>query len=158
MLRIRGAWYPNSDVLNSRIHLILLLSSLSFACDDTDIGQACPELADTGGAMSGEGRSETEEIVAVDPRFPCDDLICIATNGVAGYCSRKCRSDVSCPSAFECRTVQPIGEFANDQFCAWKQCASDGDCGDPKTYCCREDNGSDPVNEVRLCGLRDEDC
>lgn len=138
--------------------LIVLLVLGSIACNDTDIGQDCPELEDIAGPDASDGRAETREIVAVDPRFPCDDLICIATGGVAGYCSIKCRDDVSCPSAFECRVVQPIGEFANDQFCAWKECGSDDDCGDPDTYCCGEDNGSDPARSVRLCGFRDDDC
>lgn len=138
--------------------LLLALALVALGCEDTDIGQDCPELEADAPPSGGDGRTETQEIVAVDPRFPCDDLICIATSGVEGYCSSKCRSDVSCPSAFECRTVQPIGEFANDQFCAWKVCSNDDDCGDPDTYCCRPDNGSDPVNEVRLCGFRDEDC
>ncbi len=145
--------------MSFRIHLLALAAPLLvFGCDDTDIGQDCPELEAVEGPSGGGGQTVTQEVVAVDPRFPCDDLICIATNGIAGYCSKKCRSDVSCPPAFECRTVQPIGEFANDQFCAWKACSSDDDCGDADTYCCREDNGSDPVNEVRLCGFRDEDC
>ncbi|MEM6732901.1 MAG: hypothetical protein AAF658_15200 [Myxococcota bacterium] len=143
-----------------RIALLLVAAVALGGCDDTDIGNECPQLLEQSAPASDgtEGRSETQEIVGISALFPCDDLICIATDGIAGYCSRRCRSDAACPSAFECRTVQPIGEFANDQFCAWRQCASDGDCGDTETYCCRDVDGVDPVNEVRLCGFRDTDC
>lgn len=127
-------------------------------CEDSDLGEPCPELLETGDAVAGGGRSVTQEIVGVDPRFPCDDLICIATNGVAGYCSSKCRADGACPSAFECRTVQAIGEFEADQFCAWRTCSVDNDCGDPDEYCCRSVPNAGPQGEVKLCGFRDDDC
>lgn len=132
-----------------------MIGNFTLGCDSSDVGSACPELLETTDARSEDGRSETEEIVGINPRFPCDDLVCIATNGDAGYCSKKCRSDDACPSAFECRTVQAIGEFASDQFCAWRRCEEDDDCGDSDDYCCRDANNSDPINEVRLCGFRD---
>ncbi|MEM6531893.1 MAG: hypothetical protein AAF654_04685 [Myxococcota bacterium] len=136
-----------------------LLSAVALvACTNSDIGQSCPELLESSGATIDDGRAVTDEVVGQDPRFPCDDLICIATGGVAGYCSKKCRADVTCPSAFECRTVQPIGEFASDQFCAWKTCSNDDDCGDTDEYCCRSVPNSGPLDEVKLCGFRDEDC
>lgn len=135
--------------------LFFAIALVTSSCDDSDIGRECPGL-DTE-SSSGDGRAETEEIVAIDAQFPCNSLICVATDGVDGYCSKKCRDDVSCPDAFECRKVQELGQFQNDKFCAWKRCEKSADCGDKDTYCCRAVPAADPSGSAKLCGLRDSD-
>src|SRR5690349_20524208 len=83
-------------------------------CARGDIGAACPDLDAVNGAQQQDGRSITDEIVEQRATFPCDELICIATRGSAGYCTKKCRSDDACPQGFECRAVQSVGDFAQD--------------------------------------------
>ena len=127
-------------------------ASVLGGCSSSDVGQACPELlGTTDPATVGDGRTETAEVVAYDPLFPCDSLICVASAGRSGYCSRACREDSSCPTGFECRVIQPVGTFANQMFCAWKPCDMTADCGSKKDFCCRPVIGSDPVQPKKYC-------
>lgn len=122
------------------------------ACTKHDLGQDCPELDATGGGATDDAtRTETDEVVEQNPAFPCDELVCIATDGKAGYCSKKCRSDAGCPEGFECRTVQDIGPFAEEKFCAWKRCTSRRDCGNPDDFCCTAVPNARPDEELKLC-------
>jgi hypothetical protein len=122
------------------------------ACSGSDVGQPCPELlGTTDPATIGDGRTETAEVVAYDPLFRCDSLICVASAGRSGYCSRACRTNGACPGGFECRVIQPVGSFANEMFCAWKQCDKTADCGSKKEFCCRPVIGSDPVQPKKYC-------
>ena len=134
--------------------LAIFVSSASglAGCAKSDVGQACPELlGTTDPATVTDGLSETEEVVAYDPLFPCDSLICVASVGRTGYCSRACNDNSSCPSGFECRVIQPVGTFANQMFCAWKPCDKTADCGSKKDFCCRPVIGSDPVQPKKYC-------
>lgn len=141
-------------VMRLFIRLLVGLASLSFvACDDNDIGDPCPQLlrGEDPGASSGV-RSESEETVEQNASFPCDELICIATTGRPGYCSKKCRENAGCPAGFECRTVQELGPFANDKFCAWKKCQKRSDCGGTGSdFCCSAVSGADPSGETKYC-------
>jgi hypothetical protein len=121
-------------------------------CDNSDVGDACPALLNGVVPASGEGSSvETQEVVEQNISFPCDDFTCVATGGRAGYCSKKCRDNLGCPSGFECRTVQSVGPFANDKFCVWKHCNKSSDCGSMKSFCCTPVPSANPTEEIKLC-------
>ena len=129
------------------------------ACERNDIGEACPKLlagADPGSAAG--TRVETQEVVQQDVTFPCDELICIATDGRSGYCSKRCREDVGCPNGFECRTVQSIGPFAGEKFCAWKHCNTRSDCGSKDEFCCVPAPSPEAGQELKLCDFKDGKC
>lgn len=115
----------------------------------------------TGGACalpapaSGE-RIATREAVGQSTGYPCESLICIASQGKPGYCSQKCRNDAGCPAGFECKEIMSEGEFAGEKFCAWKSCNARGDCGTVEEFCCSVVPGVDPEHEVKLCEHSDE--
>ncbi|MBI3180382.1 MAG: hypothetical protein HYZ27_12015 [Deltaproteobacteria bacterium] len=138
---------------------VAVFATLAPACEQHDIGKPCPQLlGDAEPALEGTTRLETEEVVAQDTNFPCEDLICIATDGRSGYCSRKCRSAAGCPDGFTCRTVQEIGPFAQDMFCAWAHCTSAGDCGSRDDFCCVVAPSPSEVDDVKLCDFKDGSC
>lgn len=125
-----------TDLLVRIVSLICVtLASLGTGCERPDIGKECPKLL-ANPPTAGGTRIETNEVVAQDFQFDCDELICVATDGRTGYCSAKCREDVGCPPGFECRQVQTIGEFANDKFCVWKRCEQPKDCGNHDDFRC----------------------
>lgn len=130
--------------------VVLLLA----ACDDHDLGQPCPELQANADATSGDGRAETQEVVEQNVAFPCDELICIATSGRDGYCSKKCREDAGCPAGFSCREIQPVGPFAGEKFCAWKSCEKASDCGNKDDFCCVPVPGSGPLEDLKFCDFK----
>lgn len=143
-----GLGYPAS---------LLLLALV--ACDSTDIGRPCPELlGDTPpGTTTQDGETVTQEVVAQNARFPCDDLVCIASQGISGYCTKKCRADGSCPPGFDCRVIQALGEdFGGERFCAWKPCRERSDCGKADDFCCAAVAHADPLQAVKLCQYSDE--
>lgn len=138
----------------SSIGMLIMLSCA--ACDDHDIGQPCLELLN-GTEPSPEptgGQVVTEEVVEQNPAFPCDEMICVASAGRAGYCTKKCRSDSGCPAGFECRTVQKVGPFAEQGFCVWKACTRRSDCGDGR-YCCVVVPEADPSKQATYCDFSD---
>lgn len=134
---------------------LLFCAATIVGCSAHDIGKECPQLlGDADPADPGEGRTETAEVIAYDVTFPCEEMICIATAGRAGYCSKHCREDAGCPDGFECREIQPVGEFAGRKYCAWKPCESRGDCGDD--FCCVGVAGSDPVTDRKYCDFAED--
>jgi hypothetical protein len=112
------------------------------------------EADDSG--ISGETRRETPEIVEQNPSFDCEEMVCIATDGLPGYCSKRCREDAGCPDGFGCREVQQIGPFAGEKFCAWKECSRRADCGKKEDFCCVTVQSSDPIIAelaIRICAF-----
>ena len=150
-----------------RIEKIVLAASLLLccSCDKSDVGRECPQLLNGANPTNptSPAEIETAEVVEQNPAFPCDELICIATGGRAGYCSKKCRVDANCPEGFTCRTVQGVGPFAQDKFCAWKACERASDCGGD--MCCVKVPGTSgdanlpdsALKESKLCAFSDDD-
>ena len=139
--------------------LLLAVAWLS-ACADSDIGKECTgmQIPDPGGASS-EGdilRAQGSEIVEYNATFPCSTTVCIATLGGGAYCTQECTRDEHCPPAFSCRAVMDLGPFAGETFCAWKECGSSNDCGDPDTYACTRVEELSLGTIVRLCDWREE--
>jgi hypothetical protein len=124
-----------------------VLSLWVVGCARHDLGQSCPQLLgeDDVSIEAGETSRETQEVVGQDTVFPCEELICIATDGLPGYCSKKCRADAGCPEGFECRV-------------AWKHCAERADCGKAEDFCCTTVAGSAPIDEleIKLCAFSDD--
>ncbi len=136
----------------------LLLAALA-ACDSNDIGQACPQLNEAGDAEVTAGtRVETPEVVEQSVTFPCDEFICIASQGRAGYCSKRCREDAGCPDGFSCRVIQTLGDFAGQKFCAWKRCDSRSDCGAKEDFCCVPAPSPVAGEELKLCEFKEHKC
>lgn len=132
--------------------LLLAWAAVLFACDNNDIGKDCPELlADADPTEPEGGRTVTEEVVGHDAGFPCRELICIATAGRSGYCSKRCREDAGCPDGFECREIQPVGLFAGEKYCAWKPCEKRSDCGNVEDFCCIAVPAADPLGDRKYC-------
>ena len=148
LLRHLPAWIP----------MVVALAIVSSACDSDDIGKPCPQLGvGEEDATSADGsRLETQEVVGVDVSFPCEEFICIATDGRAGYCSKKCRNDAGCPDGFSCREIQRTGDFAGEKFCAWKRCEKASDCGNIDEFCC-QDVDTQGIEELKLCGFENDD-
>lgn len=134
-------------------------------CEESDLGQACclendetcPTLVgqDDTPNNNTDSHVETQEIIAQDVAFRCRSLICVASEGIPDYCSEKCSSNATCPNGFECRVIQPTGEFGGEQFCTWKSCAKASDCGElnEEKLCCNTITDSDPQQEVKRCGI-----
>lgn len=125
-------------------------------CDSHDLGKPCPDLLDGEASSSDGSRLETQEIVGIDVTFPCEEFVCIATDGRPGYCSKKCRDDAGCADGFACRVVQETGPFAGAKFCAWERCAKASDCGNIKEFCCKAVPSVDPNEEIKLCAFSDD--
>ena len=129
------------------------------ACERDDIGKPCPELLEGTDPGSSSGtRVETQEVVEQRVSFPCDELICVATDGRPGYCSKRCREDAGCPVGFECRTIQTIGPFAGEKFCAWKPCSTRTDCGPKEDFCCVLAPSPEAGQELKLCDFKEGKC
>jgi hypothetical protein len=134
------------------------------ACESRDVGNPCPELLGDTDAAAGTGtRVESQEVVEQNVQFPCDELICIATDGRPGYCSKKCRENAGCPAGFECRVIQTIGpstgvSFAGELFCAWKPCHSPSDCGSKSDFCCVPAPSPEAGAQVKLCAFKEGKC
>ena len=134
--------------------ILTLGAAALLACGSNDIGKPCPQLLNGATpATSGDGQTETAEVVAYDPSFPCDELTCIATAGRPGYCSKLCRENSACPQGFECREIQPVGAFAGDKYCAWKKCQQASDCGNKSDFCCQKVLNSDPLADLSYCAF-----
>jgi hypothetical protein len=139
--------------------LILAVLALVAGCEKHDVGKPCPQLlAGEDPSTPGEdNQTITHEVIEQNLGFPCEELICVATAGREGYCTKKCRQDAGCPDGFECREVQPVGDFAGEKFCVWKVCESRGDCGNKEDFCCVPVTGADPTVEVTYCDFANED-
>ena len=136
----------------------LTLASLVVACSDNDIGQSCPALLtdeqrDNLVTDNGDGTSTLLETYGVSVAYPCDELICVASQGRDGYCTKECRADASCPNGFSCRSVS-AGTFARN-LCTWKQCNKDSDCGDEGKLTCRSVPNVFPGEDFKLCDFKD---
>ncbi|MEL6340519.1 MAG: hypothetical protein AAFP04_14430 [Myxococcota bacterium] len=127
---------------SSRIRAACLwgLMLAAAACSDTDVGTECP--IDDLNAATEDTPGSNPEVVEVNTLFPCESLTCVSTDGRSGYCSRECRSDANCPSAFTCAQVVSIGPFSDREYCVWRRCQVDFECGDVETYACRDEPGS----------------
>ena len=121
------------------IALALILGLTALACTDDDIGADC-ELDDLN-ASTEETPTSDPAVVEINTQFPCESLTCVSTDGRSGYCSRECRSDTNCPSAFSCEQVTDLGLFSDRTFCVWRSCRVDFECGDVNRYECRIDEG-----------------
>ncbi len=144
---------------------LMLTVALLSGCDAHDIGRPCePLTGDQDTAVWTEddrSRTETLTVVGQDVCMPCDELICVAVDGVAGYCSRKCEDDADCPTGFSCRIVIAADPdaaadddhqfFADSKFCVWQSCTSDDDCAMPDVLRCDEIENSDPVTNLQIC-------
>jgi hypothetical protein len=159
LLLAPGSCYSDSSVRITRF--IAAAAALGLACEQDDIGKDCPKLAAAAGNVGGT-RIETQEIVEQNAAFPCEELLCVASDGRAGYCTRKCREEAGCPPGFACRQVQELGEFAQDKFCVWKRCDRPRDCGNKDDFRCCDpsvsgDAGSETAERIStLCGGRVE--
>ena len=141
-----------------RLPMLLLVALAAGACEDNDIGEVCKGMVipNDGGASS-EGdvmRAEGSEIVEYNTEFPCESTVCVATLARGGYCSRECRKDANCPSAFTCRVIMDMGPFAEETFCAWRECEFSEDCGDIDKYACTEAPELSLGEVIRLCSFR----
>jgi hypothetical protein len=134
-------------------------------CTTDDIGKECVgmNVPNPGGSTS-EGdiiRAQGSEIIEYNTNFPCDDIVCVATIGSGGYCSRECASDDNCPPAFRCRSVMADGVLADRnplsdrKYCVWRECSVDQDCGDPWTLACKQvvEEGA-AGSSFRICASR----
>ncbi|MBN1962106.1 MAG: hypothetical protein JW841_14285 [Deltaproteobacteria bacterium] len=154
MLKLRSL---NVQTLRTGITVLTVFTGLLFisSCEKDDIGKPCPQLlGDTEATSDDESQTKTAEIVSYDPSFPCDELICIATSGRSGYCSKRCRDNSVCPDGFECREVQPVGEFAGQKYCAWKPCNTASDCGSKSDFCCQPVLGSGTAADMSYCAFK----
>ena len=168
MVRNKESTLEETQLVNTRPHknLGVLQLATSFmvlglvavtqsACEKHDIGEPCPQLLGDESAGTGtDNREETQEVVAQDLSFPCEELVCIATAGRPGYCSKKCLENAGCPDGFNCREVQPLGPFAGEKFCAWASCNKASDCGSTSEFCCIEGVNSDERVSGRYCAYK----
>jgi hypothetical protein len=156
-------------MINHRVETRLTRAALGLgllsavACsDETDVGQRCPMEVPAATAPSDGASAIYPTVIEVNAQFPCDSLTCAATAGRSAYCTEACRSDRSCPAAFECRVVVEIdlalaeeSAFARREYCVWRGCHVQLECGDVSRYdCVLGDYG--PSAPPGLCGLRGE--
>lgn len=126
-------------------------------CHHVDYGQPCPQLLNGNSPITSTGDptvSNTQEVVGENPGYPCQQLICVASGGTAGYCSGKCLDDSACPTGFDCRQVQSGGPYATTKFCAWKECTTARDCGSIHDFCCNSITGANPNQSYHLCSFK----
>ncbi len=154
--------YSHRGVIRPLNRPLLLLATLAIAagasaCNDDDIGQACPDLLtqeqkDHLVTPNGDGTSTVVETYGTSVAFDCDELICVASQGRDGYCTKECRSDDACPIGFACRSVSG-GTYARN-LCTWKQCTKDSDCGDKGRLVCRSVPDVFPGEDFKLCDFK----
>lgn len=133
------------------------LAASAFGCNNDDIGETCPDLLtqdqkDHLVTVNDDGTATVIETYGTSVAYPCDELICVASQGRDGYCTKECRSDASCPNGFACRSVS-AGTFARN-LCTWKQCKKNSDCGDDKLTCRSVENVF-PGEDFKLCDFKD---
>lgn len=128
---------------------------LATCCHSSDVGAACPQALRgqaAAEATDDASMSNTLDVVMQGTQLPCESLLCVASDGVDGYCSQKCRDDAGCPQGFACRRVDQIGAWSTTSFCTWKACQTREDCGG-KAFCCRHVAGGNPDPAAKLCGF-----
>lgn len=141
------------------IALLVATALSSSACEDTDVGEACPQLLGDAAAndpanlvkQNPDGSVDVTETYGTSALFPCDSLMCVAADGRPGYCTVECRDDGACPEGFECKSVSG-GVYARS-VCTWKTCTSDKACGDGKV--CRSVPNVVPGEDFKLCTFAD---
>lgn len=152
----RGIWIAGAS---------LVAAVAILGCETHDLGRPCELLlGDQDPAVSPyDDRARTETITAVGQAacLPCDELICVALDGITGYCSKRCIDDSNCPTGFVCRVVieadpdaaadDDSQQFAGAGFCVWQSCSSDEDCGSPDQLECATIENSDPETELKRC-------
>ncbi|MBC7792193.1 MAG: hypothetical protein H7Z43_00670 [Clostridia bacterium] len=149
---------------SSRIRPLALpvLSAMAIffsACDDTDVGEICPQLLGDAAAndpanlvtTNADGTSDVTETYGTSAAFPCESLLCVAADGRPGYCTVECRDDGACPDGFACKSISG-GVYARN-VCIWKTCTSDKGCGDGKV--CRSVPNVIPGEDFKLCTFAD---
>jgi hypothetical protein len=111
---------------------------------NSDVGVACPMQVPPPEQKPEAGAVDFPTYIEINTQFPCDSLVCVTTQGRDPYCSQECRSDSTCPGAFECRVVTDSGPLASKKYCVWRRCHVQLECGDVARYKCLEGNyGSD---------------
>ena len=135
----------------------LALAVGSVACNDNDIGKSCPELLtqdqkDHLVTVNDDGTATVVETYGTSVSYQCDELICVASQGRDGYCTKECRSNDSCPTGFVCRSVS-AGDFARN-LCTWNTCSKDTDCGDEAKMVCRSVENVFPGEDFKLCAFK----
>lgn len=135
----------------------LTLCLLLVACEGHDLGKPCDELLGDTDPAQGTTRTDTRVAIGQNTCYPCSELICVATDGKPGYCSKKCRDDTGCPGGFTCRILQPLAgeEFAGSGFCVWSECVNDADCGNEAIFACKSVPHSDPAGDLQRCDYID---
>jgi hypothetical protein len=124
-------------------------------CHASDVGQPCPQAIQglTPATATGDPTvSNTVETLVQGVTLPCEEMLCVASVGSRGYCTKKCLNDTACPRGFICRAVQEAGAFAAQKFCVWKPCQTRADCGG-KDFCCNLVSTGSPIPTTRLCSF-----
>jgi len=171
MKAIKISLSPMLSVLTA----LLLSLCCGLSCQQSDIGAECPQLLTSNNSVSGvdsgnydgnangnsppSERLETAEVVGQDVSYPCDELLCVASSGRDGYCSKTCivGSPTACPNGFECAVIQQSGAFANQGFCRWRSCETVKECGSSADFCCVL--ASSPNSQPRkLCAFKKGSC
>ena len=142
--------------------LAMLVAGVA-SCEQSDVGKACPGLLGDTDPAIGTDRSQTSEYIGQSVEYPCEELICVSSDGRSSYCTKKCRADDAggCPLGFECRAIQQVeGQaFYDEGMCVWKRCDTDADCGAPEYLECKcsyeIDLGGGSFEFVKLCNFVD---
>ena len=96
------------------------------ACS-SDVGECCavldPAFADRVPTSSTSRTGDPTSDIALDPKFDCASLTCVAWRGTEAFCTEPCFADEDCPEDFVCRSVLeassgPDAEIQpGDRFC-----------------------------------------
>lgn len=137
----------------------MTITAWGVGCATPDVGQSCPDMTVPFESHSTIGsdvaQAQSPEAVEFNVTFPCEHPVCVLTLGHEPYCSKECTHDGQCPTGFACRPVMTVGPFAGVQFCVWKPCNRDTDCGDPWEYGCEVVPELSLEFETRLCRRRE---
>jgi hypothetical protein len=107
--------------------VVLVWAILAVGCSKEDTGQCCsvldpafmdripqPEVGPDGSPRS---------VVRLDPKFDCENLVCVSYSGSKAFCTKQCEFDESCPEGFRCAPAiesdpGPDSQFGPDsKFC-----------------------------------------
>jgi hypothetical protein len=132
---------------------LALLLVLPGCAEDSDVGQACPMQVPEVDEVT-QGATSFPAVVEINTEFPCDSLTCASASGRPAYCTKECRSDRGCPTAFACRVVTTAGPLADRKYCVWRSCRAPLECGDVAEYDCI-DGYYGPEAPPGLCGPKE---